>query len=352
MFQNNNSNFSFYLLFSFGIFGFVALVFQVIFFKNLVLLFGLTAPAAATVLAVYFSGLALGGLMFGKISDRFSFNRLLQAYGGLFILLGIYGLIFPLLFKFLNFFILSVNSVIPLNFAGFNVFAFLFSFLFLIFPSILIGGGFPIINKILVRDQYVIGKKVSLVYFVETLGNVIGALLAGFWLAPSFGNNLTIFIASITSLIVGGVLIFIIRSYYSKSSNNEKSREEVKQSSKTIRNPIFIYALFVTGFLALALEVLYTKTLILFIGSSTYSFSLILITFLLGIALGSWVLSFFVDRIKRGYAYFGLFIGLIGFWLFLTLQLFAEKSFDFVDCYLAAELKLGNVKEIYTFDKE
>lgn len=36
----------------------------------------------------------------------------------------------------------------------------------------------------------------------------------------------------------------------------------------------------------------------------------------------------------------------------LTLQLFAENSFDFVDCYLAAELKLGNVKEIYTFDKD
>lgn len=36
----------------------------------------------------------------------------------------------------------------------------------------------------------------------------------------------------------------------------------------------------------------------------------------------------------------------------MALQLFAETSYDFVDCYLAAELKIGNIKEIYTFDKD
>ena len=36
----------------------------------------------------------------------------------------------------------------------------------------------------------------------------------------------------------------------------------------------------------------------------------------------------------------------------MALQLFAETSYDFVDCYLAAELKTGNIKEIYTFDKD
>ena len=38
--------------------------------------------------------------------------------------------------------------------------------------------------------------------------------------------------------------------------------------------------------------------------------------------------------------------------VFLALQLFAETSYDFVDCYLAADIKLGNIKEIYMFDKD
>ena len=51
------------LILSFGFFGLTALIFQVVFAKQLVLLFGLTAPAIATVLAVYFSGLAIGSIL-------------------------------------------------------------------------------------------------------------------------------------------------------------------------------------------------------------------------------------------------------------------------------------------------
>ena len=338
------------LFFSFGIFGLVALIYQVVFAKNLVLLFGLTAPATATVLAVYFSGLALGSLFFGKAIDRLSFAITQKIYVWLFFGIGIYGFLFPFLFKLLNILILAVNNILPLSFSGFNFFAFLFSFLFLVFPAILIGAGFPTINKILVRTEGEIGKKVSFVYFVETFGSVLGALLAGFWLIPIFGNNATIFFAAGLNLAVGGLLFF----FFNKMRNNAEQTPVPEQSSvrgtarndtekilrdsafspresATIKNPIFFIALFLTGFLALALEVLYTKTLILFIGSSTYAFSLILVTFLLGIALGSWALSSFVNRIERGYAYFGLFLVLIGFWLFLTLQFFEKVPFWYLN---------------------
>lgn len=54
---------------------------------------------------------------------------------------------------------------------------------------------------------------------------------------------------------------------------------------------------FLSGFAAIGLEVLWTRALILTIGISTYAFSIVLITFLLGIALGSLVISRFIDRI-------------------------------------------------------
>jgi len=328
-----NSRHSSVLLLSFGILGFSALVFQVVFVRNLVLLFGLTAPAVATVLAVYFSGLALGSLLFGRLADRLLSGKVFKIYSGIFIFTGIYGLLFPLLFKLLNIAILSVNQIYPLHFAGFNFFAFLFSFLFLIFPSILIGAGFPTINKILVAQEGEIGKKVSLAYFIETLGSVLGVLFAGFWLIPAFGNNATIFSAATLSIIVGLALFFFFRNKnYSKAAPNEAANaENSSENNSTLQNPIFFYALFVTGFLALALEVLYTKTLILFIGSSTYAFSIILVTFLLGIALGSWVASLFIEKIALRYAYFGVFLGLTGFWLFLTLQFFEKVPFWFLN---------------------
>src|SRR3989344_3498089 len=282
------------LLFSFGIFGFSALVYQVVFAKKLMLLFGLTAPAVATVLAVYFSGLALGSLFFGKLVDRSSFDRISKIYSGLFILIGAYGLLFPLLFKVLNFLILSINQMYPLHFAGFNFFTFLLAFLFLIFPAVLIGGGFPTINKMLIHKDGEVGTKVSAVYFIETFGSVLGVLFAGFWLIPTFGNNITIFSAAILSLTVGSVLLFYFKKQEESIVAKRESfvdedfqHESVSQSheSSESQHPIFLYALFITGFLALALEVLYTKVLILFIGSSTYAFSIILVIFLLGISI-------------------------------------------------------------------
>ncbi len=342
-----NKNF---LIFSFGVFGLTALIFQVIFAKNLALLFGLTAPAIATALAVFFFGLALGSFVFGKISDKISNPKNFHLYIGLFVLTGIYGFFFPLLFKLLNFLILSVNQIYPLNFSSFNFFAFLFSFLFLIFPAILFGAGFPIISKIFIREENLLGKKISLLYFINTIGSVLGAALAGFWLIPSFGNNATIIFASILNIAIVGLLFTFFKPqiYMEKSINVNPRVDSSEPSSTTIRNPIFFYTLFITGFLALALEVLYTKTLILFIGSSTYAFSLILIIFLFGIALGSWAVSLFIDRIQKAIAYFGIFLGILGFWLFLTLKFFDQLP----SWYLKIFKSLGSVEFSVVFSSQ
>src|SRR3989338_7296676 len=92
-------NQNFFIVFSFGIFGLVALTYQVVFAKNLALLFGLSAPAVATVLAVYFAGLALGSLFIGKALDRFSLAITQKIYTWLFLGIGVYGFLFPFLFK-------------------------------------------------------------------------------------------------------------------------------------------------------------------------------------------------------------------------------------------------------------
>lgn len=373
------------LILSFGIFGLTALIFQIVFAKNLIFLFGLTAPAIATALAVYFSGIALGSFIFGKLADRQTRTstdrtrlpagrqgqtRTEKLYVLTFLATGIYGCLFPLLFKILNKIILLINQVHPLNFSGFNFFVFVLSFLFLILPAIFIGGSFPVISKIILHngtqtnadrgadlrgqdrertdaeEEAGFGKKISLIYFVNTFGSVVGALAAGFWLIPFFGTRATIFFAAILNLVVGVIIFSKSKNIFEKektefADEEKKIAENQTQEIGLFKNKIFLYALFLTGFLALAMEVFYTKTLILFIGSSTYAFSLILIIFLLGIALGSWVMAYLADRLRQGFAYFGIFSGLIGFWLFLTVKFFQDlpfwylrifgalKSFDF-----------------------
>lgn len=339
----NKNLFNKFLFLSFGIFGLTALIYQVAFAKNLVLLFGLTAPAIATVLAVYFSGLAIGSFFFGKLADRLiqGFKHHLL-YVGLFVLVGIYGFLVPNFFQILEKIIQGINQIHPLDFSGFNFFAFLFSFCFLILPAIFIGGGFPIISKIFVRESETLGKKISILYFVNTLGGVFGALFAGFWLIPIIGVKMTIFTASSLNLVIAGLLIFFLKLSQKEILIENPPPKQKVTISKGIEGPLgnnlFIYILFLTGFLALALEVFYTKTLILFLGSSTYAFSLVLIIFLLGIALGSLVISPYLDRFKRGFFFFGLFSGLLGFWLFLTLKLFEKIPFLYLKIFQLFEV--------------
>lgn len=317
---------------SFGALGFIALIFQIVFVKNLVLLFGLTAPAVATVLAVFFFGLALGSFIFGKLSDRFSDQKTARLYAWLFVFAGVYGFLFPLLFKLLDILIIFVDRIYVLDFSGFNFIAFIFTFAFLSPPAILFGAGFPVISKIFIREENLLGKKISLLYFVNTFGGVLGAGLAGFWLIPAIGNNATIFFAAAVSIITGGGLLYFFKVHAAPFDATGGSLPPAEEAAGAdIQHPVFLYALFATGFLALALEVLYTKTLILFIGSSTYAFSVVLIVFLLGIAIGSLIASLFIDRITRGNAYFGIFLGLTGFWLFITTRIFDQLSFRYLD---------------------
>ena len=316
------------LILSFGILGFNALVFQVVFAKKLILLFGMTAPAIGTVLAVYFSGMALGSIILGRAADRISPSANNKLYTSFFVFTAIYGFSFPLIYKLLNWLILYVNSFQQLDFSGFNPFAFIFSMIFLILPSFFLGGGLSVLGKILISNKDAVGKKVSFLYFVDTFGSALGAGLTGYWFIPAFGFNLTLFIVSCLSMLTAVSLLIAFKKsgLYAGESSVVPARS-IEPQGKQLKNKALLYALFFTGFLALALEVFFTKALILFIGSSTYAFSLILIVFLLGIMLGSATVSVFIDRIKLNYAYLGMILGLLGFWVFITMHTFEDVPF-------------------------
>ncbi|MCZ6907807.1 MAG: hypothetical protein O7G28_11025 [Deltaproteobacteria bacterium] len=77
----------------FGLSGVPALIYQIIWVRELGLIFGTTVYAVSTVLAVFFSGLALGGILFGKIVD--AQNKPLPLYGFMELGIGVCGVLTP-----------------------------------------------------------------------------------------------------------------------------------------------------------------------------------------------------------------------------------------------------------------
>jgi spermidine synthase len=274
------------LLVGFALSNMSALVYEVVWAKELSYVFGTSIYAISTVLTCFMVGLAFGSYWLGKLVDRSS--NPLKLFALVEIGIGLYGFITILLFPM---------SSLPYRFlynhlgSGFlfNIAYFLLAFIFLVIPTTLIGGTFPIVNKLIIKRYEVFGSRVGLVYSCDTLGAALGALVSGFLLMPFLGLSKTIILAALVNLSVG--LIILLHSFDMK----------VKVKSITIVSKpvdkLIIVVFFLSGFAAMAYQVLWTRMLSLTFGTSTYSFATVLSAFLLGLAVGSYIFSRFVDRV-------------------------------------------------------
>ncbi|MEN8259208.1 MAG: hypothetical protein ABFS02_01250, partial [Pseudomonadota bacterium] len=154
------------LLFFFS--GFSALVYEVLWMKELGLLFGNTSYAMATTLAAFFLGLAAGSHVWGRQSIKLS--NPLRLYGlmelavavsvaGYFAILWVYYRLYPSLFEWLG------NDA-----KAFTMAKFVLALTILFPPAFFMGGTLPVMSQFFVHQIGQLGKKVSVLYGVNTLG--------------------------------------------------------------------------------------------------------------------------------------------------------------------------------------
>jgi spermidine synthase len=269
--------------------GFSSLVFQTLWIRILSLGVGSTSAAMSMVLGIFFSGLAAGSWLAGKYSHKL--KSPLLTYGWIEASIGIYALILlPMLFSFHE-----ILSLFPIehSFSFGNTFLkFGLVFLFLFLPTAGMGASLPFLIQIFSKFNQETGKKISLLYGINTLGAALGAFSTGFFLIPKFGIEISNLIASTITFFILFFCWFLHKSeFYLKP----KAEEKTVQSEPIAQIPVL---LFVTGFSSLSAEVIWNKYLGIFLGSNIYGISLLLSLFLLGIALGSLVLSRLYFHVK------------------------------------------------------
>lgn len=289
--------------------GAAGLIYQVAWGKALGLVFGNTVYAIATILAVFMGGLALGSALLGRWCERwrnavalYGWMEILIAAAGALSLVGLAGVrqVYLAAYHHVSDF---PPALVGLRFAGAAV--------VLLLPTFLMGGTLPVLVRGLTRSSAELGARVSRLYWVNTLGAVLGTFAAGFLLLPAFGLKLTVATAVALNVLAGVIALGLGRSAAAvvpaedapapSSGAPAGDGAVVAQSSAApaegaTKAPLYLLAGFaVVGGSAIAYEICWTRMLATILGSSTYAFTLMLGTFLTGIVLGS-ILFEVLDR--------------------------------------------------------
>jgi len=276
--------------------GITGLIYQIVWFKYLSLFLGNTTYAQMTVLAAFLGGLALGNYFLGKRADAIS--NPVKVYALLELFIGVYCFSYPFLSSLVGNSFLQIASQLNLSSQNilFSVLRFFVATTLLLLPTIAMGGTLPVLSKYFVSNLNGSGKDIALLYFLNSFGAVIGVLFAGFILIKEFGLATTCYIAAILNVLIGifgFILSLVIKNV---SSENDPPIKESASSNPTEYLSIKIIKIVMlvsclSGMAALLYEMVWTRLLINFFGSSTYSFSIMLAAFILGITIGSWILT-------------------------------------------------------------
>lgn len=281
------------LLVCFFFSGAAGLIDQVVWSKALGLIFGHTAYAIATVLAVFMAGLASGSAWLGSRSERWA--RPIAIYGWLefgvaataaISLVGLAGVraIYVTVYPYGGG---HAGPLLLLRFAG--------SALVLFLPTFLMGGTLPVLVRGLTRNARELGARLSRLYWINTTGAVAGTFAAGFLFLPSLGLRLTLGIAVALNLAAGTLALFLGRQKFAAAVSEGAADQPAEAASAFIPSPqstpstsrFFLLCFAIVGATAMGYEIAWTRLLSTQLGSSTYAFTLMLGTFLTGIVLGS-----------------------------------------------------------------
>jgi spermidine synthase len=274
--------------------GAAGLVYQVLWLRQLTLIFGATAYATSAVLSTFMGGLALGAYWAGRRADRWP-DPPLRTYGKLELGITAYAVTIPWLLD---------RAAIVLELAwrlgGDRHFALLaivklIAIAILILPATtMMGATLPVLSRIAAGTSRTPGAGVGALYAMNTFGAVAGTVAAAFVALPALGMKRTLLANLTVNALVGIVAWTAGRRVAGRDLHTFDSADQPAPASPASRTLVLAFA--ASGCAAMVLEVAWTRGLALVLGSSVYAYASMLTAFLLGLAAGAGSAAIFLKR--------------------------------------------------------
>ena len=295
--------------------GCAALIYEVVWFQLLQLVIGSSALSLGVLLGTFMGGLCLGSLGLARVIP--ARHHPLKVYAALEIGIGVIGV--------LVLFVMPLVGSAYTAWAGSGTFGIVMRTLAagvcLLPPTLLMGATLPALSRWVEMSPRGVSW-LGFFYAGNTAGAVLGSLLAGFYLLRVHDMATATFVAAAINAGVAAVAWCVARGTAHGSvlatetaaaplAAGRPAREKhapggLPPSPGGADRRIVYVAIALSGMTALGAEVVWTRLLSLLLGGTTYTFSLILAVFLLGLGIGSGLASALARSVASPRVAFGL----------------------------------------------
>lgn len=266
------------LLFLFVGSGAAALIYEIVWFQLLQLVIGSSAVSLGVLLGTFMGGMCLGSLLLPRFIS--AEHHPLRVYACLELGIGAIGLLVLLFMPLVGGIYTTWGGD---GFAGFLLRGIVAS-VCLVPPTLLMGATLPAIARWIESSRRGVSW-LGFFYGGNIAGAVFGCLLAGFYLLRVYDMSIATYAAVALNVTVAAIALVLASA---TKHEPRPATGETEPLAETAASAWVIYvSIAISGFTALAAEVIWTRGLGLLFGASVYTFSIILAAFLIGLGIGS-----------------------------------------------------------------
>lgn len=279
--------------------GVAALIYQVVWIKEMAQVFGVTLYASSAVVASFMAGLALGSLLFGRMADRW--REPLALFALIQVGIGAFGLAFPFVLALVK--QVYVAAYGPLGDSHFAMSLVRLAMIFpvLLVPTALMGGTLPVFVRAVARRRDRLSSDVAGLYSANNAGAFVGCLAAGYFLLERLGLDGGLRLAvGLNGVVVLMALMLMRRRAGEPAALSEPAALPAAGRPARLDGPVRV-ALWVfglEGFTSLVYQMAWLRMLIFFVRADVFGVTAIVGTYLLGLSLGAWLSRLWVDRLR------------------------------------------------------
>ena len=247
--------------------GAVALGCETVYFRWLGLLFGAAHEVTGALLASFMAGLALGSELGARFADRA--RSPLRLYALAETVVGAYALASVMLFP--RAYALAATTSTPVRL--------ILAFALLAVPTMAMGATLPLLAAAVVPSRADLRGGVAALYATNLAGGVVGALVAGFLLLPRVGLH-----ASTRTLGAGALAVGACA--FALASRTSRPAPAPVAAGTAPEDALAPWVAAGIGVLSFGLQVAWNRVFSILLGSSAYTFALVVAVILGATALG------------------------------------------------------------------